>query len=34
MDDGNGDINPYSELIVNSTEKFTNDSDGAVVNIK
>ena len=36
MDDGNGEINPYKEIIVNSVEKngTTNDPDGAVVNIK
>ena len=36
MDDENGEINPYRELIVNSTEKLeiTNDPDGAVVNTK
>ena len=35
MDDGNGEINPYRELIVNNMEKnrTTNDPDGAVVNI-
>ena len=36
MDDRNGEINPYRELIVNNVERnrTTNDSDGAVVNIK
>ena len=36
MDDGNGGINPYRELIVNNAEKsrITNDPDGAVVNTK
>ena len=34
MDDRNGEINPYRELIVNDTEKnrTTNDPNGAEVN--
>ena len=34
MDDRNGEINPYRELIVNNAEKnrTTNDTNGAVVN--
>ena len=37
MDDRNGEINPYRELIVNNTEKknrTTNDTNGAVVNFE
>ena len=36
MDDRNGEINPYRELIVNNAEKnrTTNDTNGAVVNFK
>ena len=36
MDDRNGEINPYRELIVNSAEKnrTTNDTNGAVVNFE
>ena len=36
MDDENGEINPYRELIVNNVEKLrvTNDPDGTVANTK
>ena len=36
MDDRNGEINPYRELIVNNTEKnrTTYDTNGAVVNFE
>ena len=36
MDDRNGEINPYRELIVNNAEKnrTTNDTNGAVVNFE
>ena len=36
MDDRNGEINPYRELIVNNAEKnrTTNDTDGAMVNFE
>ena len=35
MDDDNGEINPYRELVVNNMEKIvTNDPDGTVVNTK
>ena len=35
MDDENGEINPYRELVVNNTEKIvTNNPDGTVVNTK
>ena len=36
MDDRNGEINPYRELITNYAEKnrTTNGSDGAVVNFE
>ena len=36
IDDMNGEINPYRELIVNTTEKnrTTNDTNGTVVNFK
>ena len=36
MDDRNGEINPYRELIVNNAEKnrTTDDSDGEVFKIK
>ena len=36
MDDRNGEINPYGELIVNNAEKSrtTNDANGAVVNFE
>ena len=35
MDDVNGEINPYRELIVNNAERIvTNDPDGTVVNTK
>ena len=35
MDDRNGEINPYRELIVNNAEKnrTTNDTNGTVVNL-
>ena len=35
MDDRNGEINPYRELVVNNAEKnrTTNDTSGAVVNL-
>ena len=36
MDDRNGEVNPYRELIVNNAEKnrTTNDTNGAVVNFE
>ena len=36
MDDRNGEINPYREVIVNNAEKLqtTNDTNGAVVNFE
>ena len=36
MDDRNGEINPYRELIVNNAEKAgpLNDTNGAVVNFE